>query len=207
MPVDGCIVNALHAWHTCSCLHQTRWEQQMPRISCSVLQGMVLSSVRDYYFFVVFSYFSRVSNRSFPCCFVSWQASLVLLQPDPKASHAEVCISLDGVSHKVQLGKRLVLTYTSVCLVVYHVSLMRNGSYYQALDVFGSCFFAFANALFVAICICSYSYNTTIDSLPRERFGGVTNAALHAFRCDLSAMLWATIKCRYCSIQLSCCCP
>lgn len=123
----------------------------MPRISCSVLQGMVLSNARDYNFFVFFFYAARVSNRSFPFFFVSWQASLVLLQPDPKASHAEVCISLDGVSHKVQLGECLVLMYTSVCLVVYHVSLMRNGSYYQALDVFGSCFFAFANALFVSI--------------------------------------------------------
>lgn len=40
--------------------------------------------------------FLPLSNR-----LASLQAALILLQPDPKASHAEVSIALDGVSHKV----------------------------------------------------------------------------------------------------------
>lgn len=47
--------------------------------------------------------------------FFLMQATLVLLQPDPKASHAEVSLSLDGVSHKV---KFFCMT-SRVCFALY----------------------------------------------------------------------------------------
>ncbi|CAM9547411.1 unnamed protein product, partial [Laminaria digitata] len=37
------------------------------------------------------------------------EAALILLQPDPKASHAELSVSLDGVSHKVSGSQGTVI--------------------------------------------------------------------------------------------------
>ena len=54
-----------------------------------------------------FVWFRSISLRLFDR-FASLQAALLLLQPDPKASHAEVSIALDGVSHKVDFGRRFV---------------------------------------------------------------------------------------------------